>query len=97
MAGSQTFVQPGLQSMLTVLACGPYHAPRVSAFGGAPDADEELLAAFLKDRGFLLFSPSAYNAAGLGTTQRCNATWVYQRARGMDGTKLNRCRPIHPI
>ena len=57
---------------LTKLARGLYYAPRESAFGVVPPADEELVAAFLKDRDFLLFSPSAYNAAGLGTTQLYN-------------------------
>jgi hypothetical protein len=66
---------------LTKLARGLYYAPRESAFGVVPPADEELVAAFLKDRDFLLFSPSAYNAAGLGTTQLYNRTWVYNRKR----------------
>jgi hypothetical protein len=66
---------------LTKLARGLYYAPRESAYGLVPPADEDLVAAFLKDRDFLLFSPSAYNAAGLGTTQLYNATWVYNRKR----------------
>ena len=66
---------------LTKIARGLYYAPRQSAFGVVPPADEELVAAFLKDRDFLLFSPSAYNAAGLGTTQLYNRTWVYNRKR----------------
>jgi len=66
---------------LIKLARGLYYAPRESAFGVVPPADEELVAAFLKDRDFLLFSPSAYNAAGLGTTQLYNRTWVYNRKR----------------
>ncbi len=66
---------------LTKLARGLYYAPRESVFGVVPPADEDLVAAFLKDRDFLLFSPSAYNAAGLGTTQLYNATWVYNRKR----------------
>ena len=66
---------------LTKLARGLYYAPRESAFGVVPPADEDLVAAFLRDRDFLIFSPSAYNAAGLGTTQLYNATWVYNRKR----------------
>ena len=66
---------------LTKLARGLYHAPRKSAFGAVPPADEELVAAFLKERNFLLFSPSAYNAAGLGTTQLYNRTLVYNHKR----------------
>ena len=74
----QELVSAGL---LTKLARGLYYAPRESAFGAVPPTDEELVAAFLKDRDFLLFSPSAYNAAGLGTTQLYNRTWVYNRKR----------------
>jgi hypothetical protein len=66
---------------LTKLARGLYYSPRGSAFGVLPPADEDLVTAFLKDRDFLLFSPSAYNAAGLGTTQLYNQTWVYNRKR----------------
>jgi hypothetical protein len=66
---------------LTKLARGLYYAPRKSAFGAVPPTDEELVAAFLKDRDFLILSPSAYNAAGVGTTQLYNATWVYNRKR----------------
>jgi hypothetical protein len=66
---------------LTKLARGLYYAPRESAFGAVPPADEELVAAFLKERNFLLFSPSAYNAAGLGTTQLYNHTLVYNHKR----------------
>jgi hypothetical protein len=66
---------------LTKFARGLYYAPRESVFGPVPPADEDLVAAFLKDRNFLLFSPSAYNAAGLGTTQFYNATWVYNHKR----------------
>ena len=66
---------------LTKLARGLYYAPCESVFGLVPPADEDLVAAFLKDRDFLLFSPSAYNSAGLGTTQLYNATWVYNRKR----------------
>jgi hypothetical protein len=60
---------------------GLYYAPRQSAYGLLPPTDEALVAAFLKDDDFLLFSPSAYNAAGLGTTQLYNRTLVYNRKR----------------
>jgi hypothetical protein len=74
----QEMVSAGL---LTKLAHGLYHAPRQSAYGPVPPTDEALVAAFLKDDEFLLFSPSAYNAAGLGTTQLYNRTLVYNRKR----------------
>ena len=81
-----TAVDRHLQEMvsagrLTKLANVLYYAPRQSAYGPVPPTDEALVAAFLKDDEFLLFSPSAYNAAGLGTTQLYNRTLVYNRKR----------------
>ena len=81
-----TAVDRHLQEMvsagrLTKLAHGLYYAPRRCAYGLLPPTDEALVAAFLKDDDFLLFSPSAYNAAGLGTTQLYNRTLVYNRKR----------------
>lgn len=81
-----TAVDRHLQEMvsagrLTKLAHGLYYAPRQSAYGLVPPTDEALVAAFLKDDEFLLFSPSAYNAAGFGTTQLYNRTLVYNRKR----------------
>jgi hypothetical protein len=81
-----TAVDRHLQEMvsagwLTKLAHGLYYAPRQCAYGLLPPTDEALVAAFLKDDEFLLFSPSAYNAAGLGTTQLYNRTLVYNRKR----------------
>lgn len=66
---------------LTRLAQGIYYAPRQSSFGVLPPEDDELVSAFLRDREFLVFSPSAYNAAGLGTTQLYNKTLVYNHKR----------------
>jgi len=66
---------------LTKLAQGLYYAPRSSAFGALPPEDGELVAAFLRDKDFLMFSPSAYNSAGLGTTQLYNRTLVYNHKR----------------
>lgn len=63
------------------LAPGLYYAPRNSTFGALPPDDGELVAAFLRDKDFLLFSPSAYNSAGLGTTQLYNRTLVYNHKR----------------
>jgi hypothetical protein len=86
LASLSTAVDRHLQELvsagcLTKLARGLYYAPRESAFGVVPPTDEELVTAFLKDRDFLIFSPSAYNTAGLGTTQLYNRTWVYNRKR----------------
>jgi hypothetical protein len=66
---------------LTKLARGLYYAPRSSAFGPLPPDDHALVAAFLRERNFLIFSPSTYNAVGLGTTQLYNRTLVYNHKR----------------
>lgn len=74
----QALVQAG---DLRKLAQGLYYAPRKSVFGELPPDDAELVRAFLRDDDFLLFSPSAYNTVGLGTTQLYNRTVVYNRKR----------------
>ena len=66
---------------LTRLAQGIYYAPRESSLGVLPPEDDEVVSAFLRDREFLVFSPSAYNAVGLGTTQLYNKTLVYNHKR----------------
>ena len=66
---------------LTKVAQGLYYAPRNSGFGALPPDDTELVAAFLRDKHFLVFSPSAYNSVGLGTTQLYNRTLVYNHKR----------------
>lgn len=66
---------------LKKLAQGLYYAPKHSSFGPLPPADEHVVGGFLKDKDFLVFSPSAYNAVGLGTTQLYNRTMVYNHKR----------------
>jgi hypothetical protein len=66
---------------LRKLAQGLYLASGKSAFGDLPPTDEDTVSAFLRDKDFLVFSPSAYNMTGLGTTQVYNRTWVYNRKR----------------
>lgn len=66
---------------LKKLAQGLYYAPKDSSFGPLPPADEKVVEAFLRDKDFLLFSPSAYNTLGLGTTQLYNRTLVYNHKR----------------
>jgi hypothetical protein len=66
---------------LTKAAQGLYYAPRKSVFGDAPPAEEEMLAAFLKDKDFLCFNPSIYNSLRLGTTQLYNKAIVYNHKR----------------
>ncbi len=66
---------------LLKLAQGLYHAPRQSEFGALPPTDDELVRGFLRDKEFLVFSPSSYNALGVGTTQLYNRTLVYNHKR----------------
>ena len=66
---------------LMKMAQGLYYAPRQSAYGAVPPDDHELVEAFLRDKDFLVFSPSAYNTLGLGTTQLYNRTLVYNHKR----------------
>jgi hypothetical protein len=67
--------------VLTKLAGGLYACPKETVFGRAPAADDTLVAAFLKDRRFLLASPNAYNSLGVGTTQLYDQTVVYNHKR----------------
>lgn len=67
--------------VLTKLAGGLYYAPKQTAFGKAPPEDGTLVLTFLKGGPFLLASPNAYNALGVGTTQLHNKTVVYNHKR----------------
>lgn len=67
--------------VLTKLAGGLYYAPRQTAFGEAPPRDDVLVAAFLKGGPYLLASPNAWNALGVGTTQLHNKTVIYNHKR----------------
>ncbi|MES2659503.1 MAG: hypothetical protein V4689_12870 [Verrucomicrobiota bacterium] len=66
---------------LNKLSGGVYYCPKQTAFGDAPAEDDSLIAAFLKDTRFLLTSPNAYNALGVGSTQLYNETIVYNHKR----------------
>lgn len=66
---------------LRKLAPGLYHAPKQSSFGPLPPTDDQVVGSFLRDKDFLVFSPSAYNTVGLGTTQLYNRTLVYNHKR----------------
>lgn len=63
------------------LSQGLYYVPRHSIFGELPPDEKELIAAFLRDDDFLLFSPASYNTLGLGATQLYNRTIVYNHKR----------------
>ena len=86
LAGLSTAVDRHLRELvasgkLRKLAQGLYHAPKQSSFGSLPPADDQVVEGFLRDKDFLVFSPSAYNAVGLGTTQLYNRTLVYNHKR----------------
>ena len=66
---------------LQKLAQGLYHVPKQSRFGLLPPADDDVVRGFLRDKDFLVFSPSSYNSVGLGTTQLYNRTFVYNHKR----------------
>jgi hypothetical protein len=66
---------------LKKLRAGLYYCPKKSVFGEVPADDHELVRTFLKDDRFLLTSPNAYNALGLGTTQLYNRRVVYNHKR----------------
>ena len=67
--------------VLTKLAGGLYYAPKQTAFGKAPPEDATLVSTFLKGGPFLLASPNANNALGVGMTQLHNRTVVYNHKR----------------
>lgn len=69
------------QGVLKKLRAGVYYYPKQSTFGEVPADDYELVRTFLKDDRFLLTSPNAYNALGLGTTQLYNKLVVYNHKR----------------
>lgn len=66
---------------LVKLSPGLYLHPKITVFGKAPADDTSLVAAFLKDKRFLITSPNAYNALGVGATQLYNETVVYNHKR----------------
>jgi hypothetical protein len=69
------------EGALKKLRAGLYYCPEMSVFGEVPADDHELVRTFLKDSRFLLTSPNAYNALGLGTTQLYNKRVVYNHKR----------------
>ena len=69
------------EGTLTKLAGGLYHYPKRTSFGAAPADEAKLVEAFLKDHRFLLTTPNAYNALGVGSTQLYSKTVVYNHRR----------------
>jgi hypothetical protein len=60
---------------------GIYACPTNTAFGKALPNEQQLLKTFLRDEHFVVFSLSAFNALGLGTTQLYNERIVVNRKR----------------
>jgi len=69
------------EGTLTKLSGGLYLRPKQTVFGKAPATEAALVSRFLKDDRFLLASPNAYNALGVGTTQLYDKTVVYNHKR----------------
>lgn len=69
------------QGLLQKVLPGVYYVPTKSRFGVLPPDPRLLVKAFLRDNQFLLFSPDAYNALGLGLTQTYNKMIVYNKKR----------------
>jgi hypothetical protein len=69
------------EGVLTKLSGGLYYHPKQTSFGAAPADDMKLVEAFLNDDRFLLTTPNAYNALGVGSTQLYNETVVYNHKR----------------
>ena len=69
------------EGTLKKVAGGLYLYPKKTRFGDAPADDRKLVEAFLKDHRFLMLSPNAYNALGVGSTQLYNETVVYNHKR----------------
>jgi hypothetical protein len=86
---------------LTKVRGGLYLRPKETVFGKAPPEDEKLVGTFLKDDRFLLATPNAYNALGVGTTQLYDKTVVYNHKRhgnfALGGRKFDfRVKPYFP-
>lgn len=89
------------EGRLEKVSGGLYMTPRPTRFGTAPASAEKLVESFLGDDHFLIVSPSAFNALGVGTTQLHNEPVVYNRKRHgrfvLDGRTYDfRLRPSVP-
>ena len=66
---------------LKKLSGGIYYKPATSVYGSLPPADSDMVACFLRDNSFLLYSWNQYNALGLGLTQLYNRMVVLNHKR----------------
>jgi hypothetical protein len=60
---------------------GLYYYPKQKSFDVAPEEEEKLIEAFLKDDRFLMTSLNAYNTLVAGSTKLTNKTIVYNHKR----------------
>ena len=74
-------VQLTKDGTLVKLNQGLYYAPKQSKFGLVPPDEQQLVARFLKNEGFLILSPNSFNSLGLGLSQLYNTSWVYNHKR----------------
>jgi len=89
------------EGRLVKVSGGLYQAPKKTRFGDAPADPMKLVERFLKDDRFLMVSPNAYNALGVGVTQLYNETIVYNAKRHglfeLDGRSFDfRVKPHFP-
>ncbi len=89
------------EGRLVKVSGGLYQTPKKTRFGAAPADPEKLVERFLKDDRFLMVSPNAYNALGVGATQLYNETMVYNAKRHgrfeFDGRRFDfRVKPHFP-
>lgn len=66
---------------LKKIAPGLYYKPKESRYGPLPPDDTLMVAEFLREKNFLLYSWNVYNSLGLGLTQIYNRKVVYNRKR----------------
>ena len=69
------------EGFLRKVAPGTYYYPKESVFGKVPAEETQLVSSFLKEDDFLLTTPNAYNALGVGTTQLYNKLVVHNHKR----------------
>ena len=83
------------EGSLKKLKQGLYLCPAPSAFGEAPPDESDLIASFLRDDHFVIYSPNAFNQLGLGMTQLYNQRIVFNRKRHGEFNLAGRTYTFH--
>lgn len=60
---------------------GLYSCPQHTEFGDALPNEQEMVASFLRDNRFVVYSQNSFNSLGFGTTQLYNKRIVFNRKR----------------